>query len=54
LSRVAIVRSEKVVTEAGETSGIQRKGNVHYWEPLQAADNEDIEGVMYVVVTVII
>jgi hypothetical protein len=32
--RVAIVRSEKLVSEAGKSSGTQRKGNVRLWKPL--------------------
>jgi hypothetical protein len=32
--RVAVVRSEKLLAEAGESSGTQRKGNVRNWKPL--------------------
>jgi hypothetical protein len=32
--RVSVVRSEKLVVEAGESSGIQRMGNVRLWKPL--------------------
>jgi multidrug resistance efflux pump len=32
--RVAVVRTEKLVAEAGYSSGTQRKGNVHCWKPL--------------------
>jgi hypothetical protein len=32
--RAAVVRSEKLVTESGETSRTQRKGNVRRWKPL--------------------
>jgi hypothetical protein len=32
--RVAVVRSEKLVAEAEEISGTQRKGNVRRWKPL--------------------
>jgi hypothetical protein len=32
--RIAIVRSEKLVAEAGDSSGTQRKGNVRRWKPL--------------------
>jgi hypothetical protein len=31
---VAVLRSEKLVAEAGDSSGTQRKGNVRYWKPL--------------------
>jgi hypothetical protein len=32
--RVAVVRSEKLVAEAGDSSGTQRKGSVRNWKPL--------------------
>jgi hypothetical protein len=32
--RVSVVRSEKLVAEAGESSGTQGKGNVRCWKPL--------------------
>jgi hypothetical protein len=32
--RVTVVRSEKLVAEAGESSGTQRKENVHRLKPL--------------------
>jgi hypothetical protein len=32
--RAAVVRSEKLVAEAGDSSGTQRKGNVRRWKPL--------------------
>jgi hypothetical protein len=32
--RVTVVRSEKLEAEAGDSSGTQRKGNVHLWQPL--------------------
>jgi hypothetical protein len=32
--RVAAVRSKKLVAEAGDSSGTQRKGNVCRWKPL--------------------
>jgi hypothetical protein len=34
--RVAVVRSEKLVAEAGDSSGIQRKGNVRRWKQLSS------------------
>jgi hypothetical protein len=37
-TRVALVRSEKLVAEEGGSSGTQRKGNVRSWKPL--ASNE--------------
>jgi hypothetical protein len=33
-SSSAAVRSEKLVAEAGDISGTQRKGNVLRWKPL--------------------
>jgi hypothetical protein len=43
LSRLgaAVVRSEKLIAEAGENLGTQRKGNVHRWSRYQATANED-------------
>jgi hypothetical protein len=32
--RPAVVRSEKLVAEAEDCSGTQRKGNVRRWKPL--------------------
>jgi hypothetical protein len=32
--RVAVVKSEKLVAEAGDSTGTQRKGNVRFWKPL--------------------
>jgi hypothetical protein len=32
--RVAIVRSEKLVAEAGDSSGTKRKENIRRWKPL--------------------
>jgi hypothetical protein len=32
--KVAVVSSEKLVTEAEESSGTQRKGNLRRWKPL--------------------
>jgi hypothetical protein len=32
--RVAVVRSEKLVSNSRYSSGTQRKGNVHCWKPL--------------------
>jgi hypothetical protein len=32
--RVVVVRSEKLIAEAGDSSGTQRKRNVHHWKPL--------------------
>jgi hypothetical protein len=32
----AVMRSEKLVAEAGDSSGTQRKGNVRRWKPLQS------------------
>jgi hypothetical protein len=32
--RVAVVRSEKLLAEAGDSSGTQRKGKVCSWKPL--------------------
>jgi hypothetical protein len=32
--RVTVVRGEKLVTEIGNSSGTQRKGNVCRWKPL--------------------
>jgi hypothetical protein len=32
--RVASVRSEKLVAEAGDSSGTQKKGNIHRWKQL--------------------
>jgi hypothetical protein len=34
LLRVAVVRSEKLVAEATDSSETQRKGNVRRWKPL--------------------
>jgi hypothetical protein len=31
-----------VVTEAGDISGTQRKGNVRRWKPLPSNDSEDV------------
>jgi hypothetical protein len=31
---VAVVKSEKLVAEAGESSETQRKGNVRCWKPI--------------------
>jgi hypothetical protein len=31
---VAVVRSEKMVAEAGDNSATQRKGNICHWKPL--------------------
>jgi hypothetical protein len=36
---VAVVRSEKLVAEVGDSSGTQRKGNVLRWKPLPSNDN---------------
>jgi hypothetical protein len=35
-------RCEKLVTEAGESSGTQRKGNVRRWKPLPSNGSEDV------------
>jgi hypothetical protein len=35
--RAAVVRSEKLVSEAGDSSGTQRKGNVCHWKPLPSS-----------------
>jgi hypothetical protein len=32
--RDAVVRSEKLVAEAGDSSGVQKKVNVRFWKPL--------------------
>jgi hypothetical protein len=32
--RVAVVRIEKLVAEAGDSSRTERKGNIHGWKPL--------------------
>jgi hypothetical protein len=34
--RVTILRIEKLVAEAGDTSGTQKKRNVRHWKPLQS------------------
>jgi hypothetical protein len=34
--RVAVVRSEKLVAEDGDSPGTQRKGNVRHWKPPQS------------------
>jgi hypothetical protein len=33
---------EKLVTEAGNSSGTQRKGNVRRWRPLRSNGSEDV------------
>jgi hypothetical protein len=33
---------EKLVGEAGESSGTQRKGNFLLWKPLSSNDSEDV------------
>jgi hypothetical protein len=33
---------EKLVAEAGNSSGIRRKGNVHHWKPPPSNDSEDM------------
>jgi hypothetical protein len=35
--RVATVRREKLVAEGGESSGTQRKGDVHHWKMLPSS-----------------
>jgi hypothetical protein len=35
--RVAIMRSETLVAEVGDSSGAQRKGDVRRWKPLPSA-----------------
>jgi hypothetical protein len=35
--RVVVVRSEKMVAEAGDISGTQRKGDIHRWKPLPSS-----------------
>jgi hypothetical protein len=35
--RVAVVRSEKLVAEAGDSSGTQMKRNVHCWKTLPSS-----------------
>jgi hypothetical protein len=35
--RVAVVRCEKLVAEAGDSLGTQRKGNIHSWMPLPSS-----------------
>jgi hypothetical protein len=47
---VAAVRSEKLVAEARDTSGTQRKGNVHLGNRYQATDAEDIEDFIFAVI----
>jgi hypothetical protein len=32
--RIAVVRSEKLVAEARDSSGTQKKRNVHHWKML--------------------
>jgi hypothetical protein len=32
--RFAVMRSEKLVAEVGESSGTQRKGEISLWKPL--------------------
>jgi hypothetical protein len=32
--RVAVVESEKLLAEVGDSSATQRKGNVYHWKPL--------------------
>jgi hypothetical protein len=39
--RFAAVRSEKLVAEAGDSPGTQRKGNVQRWSRYQATASED-------------
>jgi hypothetical protein len=38
---VSVVRNEKLVAEAGDSSGIQRKGNVRLESRYQATASED-------------
>jgi hypothetical protein len=35
--RVAVVRSEQLVAEAGDSTGTLRKGNVHRWKLLPSS-----------------
>jgi hypothetical protein len=35
-------RCEKLVAEAGDLSGTQRKGNFRRWKPLPSNDSEDV------------
>jgi glycerophosphoryl diester phosphodiesterase len=35
--RVAVVRSEKLVAEAGDSLGTQRRRNAHHWKPLPSS-----------------
>jgi hypothetical protein len=36
--RVAVVRREKLVVDAGDSSGTKKKGNVCRWKPLPSDD----------------
>jgi hypothetical protein len=42
--RVAVVRSEKLVAEARDSSGTQRKGNVRRWKPLPSIAVKTVAG----------
>jgi hypothetical protein len=35
--RVTVVRSEKLVAEAGDSFGTQRRGNARRWKPLPSS-----------------
>jgi hypothetical protein len=48
--RVTVVKSDKLVGEARDSSGTLRKRNVHHWKPLQATASEDLEDFMCAVV----
>jgi hypothetical protein len=43
---------EKLVAEAGDSSGTQRKGNVRRWKPLPSNGSEDVTVDTSVCVTV--
>jgi hypothetical protein len=38
MMRDAIVRSERLVPEAGDSSGTEKKRNVRHWKPLPSND----------------
>jgi hypothetical protein len=52
-SQVTVVKSEKLVAKARESSGTQRKGSVHSWKPLSSNNQGRLKNFMCVVVTVI-
>jgi hypothetical protein len=52
--RVAVTRNEKLIAEAGDSSGTQKKGNVRCLSRYQATASEDLEDFMCAVVTAIV